>query len=168
MMFEMNEKDKHNNLKYIPMIESGSNLFTGIPCPTAESYNLLGEEGISTIKQKIKTILQQKKENISQINEPYGFPSLILFKDIQSDIIFKVGLTLQEALKKPALRYKHLKKFDFKLYQEKLKEDTPELIIPEEYKVNYHQLLNETDHYLIRKFIDDDTGVFDKNISETL
>lgn len=149
------------------MIEEGTNLFEGLPCPTREVYNLLGEVGINAIREKIKKVLEHKKETIEDDDDkPYGLANLLLFKDLQSDIIYKVGLTLQDILKKPALNYRLMKKWDHELYQTKIKTHIPELLIPEKYKANNYQLLNQTDHYLIRKFIEDDRGAFDKNISD--
>ncbi|CAL2095590.1 protein of unknown function [Tenacibaculum sp. 190524A02b] len=164
----MSEKDKQYNLKYIPIVENGTNLFEGIPCPTKEVHDLLGVEGVNSIKQKINTVLSQKKETIETDSEVLGLPPLILFKDIQTDIVFKVGLTLRDILKKPALNYRHLKRCDFELYQTKLHDHIPELIIPEKYKVDNYELLNNTDHYLIRKFINDDSCIFNENFSDTI
>ncbi len=161
----MKNLDKYNDFKYIPCVFSkGESTFEGIPCPTKRAYESLGDDGVATIHQKLQIILGYRKEMFGDKIEHHGLHPIQHFKDLQSNIVYRVGHTLQDQLNKRLASIRSLEFRNPELFQEKVIEFTPELVVPEIYTENHYEMLKNIDHYLIRSLGKDSSGFFDSAV----
>ena len=88
----MNILSKDNDFIYVPERRFGAETFEGIPCPTEEAFKLIGNEGLETIRDKIATMLEWRKEMHGQEQaEHYGFHAIQKFIDVKNEIVLKIG-----------------------------------------------------------------------------
>lgn len=132
-------KNSINNfeLVYHPKQEKGEELFDGLPCPTKEAYDILGEEGIKYIKNRLHEMLEWRKTMYGgKEKRYYGFSAMQFFTELQTEIIFSVGLTID----------------DLKYRKDRYNEKIPELVISNHLTENNFEKLHKTNHFLIEPF----------------
>lgn len=140
-MMENNPQD--NNLIYVPNALTGEHLFDGMPCPTIEAHDLIGDEGVESIRRRINQMVEWKKTMFgTKYPERYGFGGKQAFVDIQNKIILSVGDTIQNKIA-------HLVD---EVGEENALQFYPSLVVSDEYaKKNYEKLISEN-HYIIEVY----------------
>ena len=129
--------EKPNNdfeLIYKPSIEKGEELFDGLPCPTEEAFEILGDEGVAYIKNRLNEMLEWRKIMYSAKEKKYyGFSAMQFFTELQSKIVFSVGLTIN----------------NLKLRKSNSNREIPNLVISDDLKEQNFKKLHNTNHFLI-------------------
>lgn len=138
----MNNSIEYSDIHYVPAKKIiGEEEFSGIPCPTKNAYDILGEAGVQIIHQKLAEMLGWGKVRFGNEDiKKYGFHSIQHFIDLRNNILFRIGATIQGKIN----------------HHEVIKElgsnpnnTIPDLIIPSELKANNYKLLKQQDHYII-------------------
>lgn len=76
---------------YAPSCKKGKSLFDGLPIPSMEAYEILQEQGVKSIDNKMKEMLEWRKQMFGTLEtEHYGFH----FKELMIDTKAKVSLML--------------------------------------------------------------------------
>lgn len=124
----MTEKIQYNDLLYLWKEKNDKYLFEGIPCPTINAWNILGDEGVKIIHQQLAELLfWTKRRRGDRVIENYGFAKTEQFLDLRTNVVFRVGRTINDNIG-----------------------ITPELMISEKLKSNNYEILKAQDHYLIQ------------------
>ena len=138
---ENNPQDK--NLIYVPDPGTGEFLYDGMPCPTIEAYELIGDDGVESIRRRINQMVEWKKTMFgAKYPERYGFGGRQRFVDLQNRIVIQVGSTIQ----------KEIEQLVDEVGEENALQFYPSLVVSDEYaKKNYEKLIKEN-HYLIQVY----------------
>lgn len=124
------DKIRYKDIAYIPRLKRGDFLYQGIPCPTREAYELLGDEGVQFIHQRLAEVLDGVKMRFGENKlQHYGFNITEKLIDLRTDVVFEVGGVIEDY-------FRDNENIDL-VIDETLKKD------------NYFQLL-QRDHYIIR------------------
>lgn len=130
----MEKPTKYNELIYMRNRENGEHLYDGIPCPSIEVHDLIGDEGVEVIRQKLNQMLEWRK---TMYQSNYGFTGLEQFVDLKTKTIFAVGSVIGTEVDN---------------WKENIREDYPELVVSDKYKKNNYELLRNKNHYLIELY----------------
>ncbi len=135
---ENNHQDK--NLIYVPNAITGERLFDGMPCPTIEVHDLIGDEGVESIRKRMLQMLEWRKTMFGEsLKENYGFKAMERFVDVQNEIILAVGGTIQNKIAR----------LTDEVGEENASQFYPSLVVSDTYvKNNFEKLISEN-HYLI-------------------
>lgn len=136
----MKNNVEDNNLIYIPEDMKGKHLFDGIPCPTIEVHDLIGDKGVEKIHNKMKQMLEWRKTMFGEkTKENYGFTALERFVDVQNEIVLAVGGTIQN----------EIEQLVDSVGEENAIQFYPSLVVSNVYAKNNYEKLISKNHYLI-------------------
>lgn len=139
----MKKNSQDNNLIYVPHAITGEYLFDGMPCPTIEVHELIGDEGVESIRKRMNQMLEWRKTMFGEFDrESYGFRALERFVDVQNKVVLSVGGTIQNSIAQLVEQ----------VGEENALQFYPSLVVSDEYaKKNYEKLISEN-HYLIEVY----------------
>lgn len=91
-----------DQLIYIPQQANGLSDFEGSPLPSQEAIDAVGEEGIEYISDKIKSIVEFRKEIHGNVDlTHYGLKPEQCFFDLKNRIVLRVTDTVQDRVHYP-------------------------------------------------------------------
>ncbi|MGY0408831.1 MAG: hypothetical protein ACWIPJ_10850 [Polaribacter sp.] len=94
----MKIKSLSDRLQYIPNRRNGLSEFSGTPLATPEVYDLIKPDGINFISQKLKELIELRKELFGTSEDKYyGMYQIQLFYDLKNHIPIRI----QEILDSP-------------------------------------------------------------------
>lgn len=138
----MNTLPKGNDFIYIPEKTKGEELFDGLACPTEEVYQLIGDEGIQIIRDKIFTMLEWRKTMYGdKKEEDYGFYPYQKFIDVQNEIVLLIGGTLNGEY--------NIAVHNAEENNNSIEDHLPKLVVPENLKKNNYEKLMTKSHFMI-------------------
>ena len=136
MKNQLNESD----LLYFPNYTTGKYLHDGMPCPTIEAHDILGDKGVQIIHDRIATMLEWRKTMFGERQiEDYGFTSREKFIELQNETVLLVGRTINMEVKDLNSLVKENDMLNY----------LPDLVINDKFKKNNYQKLLNHNHYLI-------------------
>jgi hypothetical protein len=87
----MKIKNLSDQLLYVPNRRNGTSEFLGQPLATQGIYDLIKPEGVEFISQKLKELIELRKELFGNAKEEfYGMYGIQLFYDLKNHIPIKV------------------------------------------------------------------------------
>jgi len=138
----MNKPSKGKDFIYIPKKSKGEELFDGLACPTEEAHQLIGDEGIQIIRDKIFTMLEWRKTMYGdEKKEDYGFYPYQKFIDVQNEIVLLVGGTLNDEY--------NIAVHNAEENNDSIEDHLPKLVVSENLKKNNYEKLMTKNHFMI-------------------
>jgi hypothetical protein len=87
----MKIKSLSDRLQYIPNRRNGLSEFSGIPMASEEVYDLIESDGINFISEKLKELIELRKELFGNYKEEFfGMYEIQLFYDLKNRIPIKI------------------------------------------------------------------------------
>ncbi|MGG8497442.1 hypothetical protein ACQY1Q_13600 [Tenacibaculum sp. TC6] len=136
----MKNSIENNNLIFIPNAKIDEYEFDGIPCPTKEVHNLVGDKGVQDIHNQMQEMREWRKKMFGEKRiSDYGFCAMELFADVRSNIVLAVGTTIGN----------QITQLNDELGDKRALNYYPKLVVSDVYKKNNYEKLISENHYLI-------------------